>query len=175
MWQTKLTKSQFWNFQLISKDYLIQVESALSTLDYFPWKSPNLHSLYSWATSHQSLLYPFTPSLSHSFSHSLTHTLKKPYECEVKSMESGSSHPNKIFLFILAFLAALNAENLKQDYEYDRVVKLPGQPNAPHISQFSGYITVNEAHGRALFYWFFEAQSLPDKKPLLLWLNGGII
>ncbi|XP_028196840.1 uncharacterized protein LOC114381815 isoform X2 [Glycine soja] len=36
-----------------------------------------------------------------------------------------------------------------------------------------GYITVNENHGRALFYWCFEAQSEPSKKPLLLWLNGG--
>ncbi|KAK9287852.1 hypothetical protein L1049_016294 [Liquidambar formosana] len=36
-----------------------------------------------------------------------------------------------------------------------------------------GYITVNQDHGRALFYWFFEAQSEPSKKPLLLWLNGG--
>ncbi|XP_042052440.1 serine carboxypeptidase-like 26 [Salvia splendens] len=80
-----------------------------------------------------------------------------------------------ILLFIiLAFVAALNAENLqKHEYENDRIVKLPGQPNSPHISQFSGYITVNEAHGRALFYWFFEAQSLPDKRPLLLWFNGG--
>lgn len=79
-----------------------------------------------------------------------------------------------ILLFILAFVAALNAENLqKHECENDRIVKLPGQPNSPHISQFSGYITVNEAHGRALFYWFFEAQSLPHKRPLLLWFNGG--
>ncbi|KAL5138220.1 Serine carboxypeptidase-like 26 [Glycine soja] len=42
------------------------------------------------------------------------------------------------------------------------------------ISHFSSYITVNENHGRALFYWFFEAQSEPSKKPLLLWLNGGL-
>ncbi|KAG4983061.1 hypothetical protein JHK87_027810 [Glycine soja] len=27
---------------------------------------------------------------------------------------------------------------------------------------------------QALFYWFFEAQSEPSKKPLLLWLNGGL-
>ncbi|PNY16203.1 serine carboxypeptidase 33-like protein, partial [Trifolium pratense] len=47
------------------------------------------------------------------------------------------------------------------------------QPSAPSVSHFSGYITVNEEHGRALFYWFFEAQSEPSNKPLLLWLNGG--
>ncbi|XVE82313.1 hypothetical protein DITRI_Ditri15bG0138300 [Diplodiscus trichospermus] len=57
--------------------------------------------------------------------------------------------------------------------ESDRVINLPGQPPSLSVSQFSGYITVNKKHGRALFYWFFEAQSQPSKKPLLLWLNGG--
>nr|CAD1829725.1 unnamed protein product [Ananas comosus var. bracteatus] len=57
--------------------------------------------------------------------------------------------------------------------EGDRVINLPGQPNSPPISHYSGYITVNEVHGRALFYWFFEAQTLPHERPLLLWLNGG--
>ncbi|XP_017215598.1 serine carboxypeptidase-like 26 isoform X3 [Daucus carota subsp. sativus] len=60
-----------------------------------------------------------------------------------------------------------------EHYSYDRVINLPGQPLTPSVSQFSGYITVNKDHGRALFYWFFEAQSHPSKKPLLLWLNGG--
>lgn len=63
-----------------------------------------------------------------------------------------------------------------QQESSDRVFKLPGQPTTnPPISQFSGYVTVNQVHGRALFYWFFEAQSEPSKKPLLLWLNGGTI
>lgn len=59
--------------------------------------------------------------------------------------------------------------------EFDRILNLPGHPNnVPSISQFSGYITVNHHNGRALFYWFFEAQSAqPSSKPLLLWLNGG--
>jgi len=55
----------------------------------------------------------------------------------------------------------------------DRVARLPGQPESPSVSQFAGYVTVNERHGRALFYWFFEAQTTPEEKPLLLWLNGG--
>ncbi|KAK1292782.1 Serine carboxypeptidase-like 33 [Acorus calamus] len=59
------------------------------------------------------------------------------------------------------------------EQDSDRIVSLPGQPSTPPISQFSGYVTVNEVSGRALFYWFFEAQTDPSKKPLLLWLNGG--
>ncbi|KAJ1702067.1 hypothetical protein LUZ63_001846 [Rhynchospora breviuscula] len=54
----------------------------------------------------------------------------------------------------------------------DRVIQLPGQP-AVTFKQYAGYVTVNEQHGRALFYWFFEAIKNPEKKPLLLWLNGG--
>ncbi|ESQ31875.1 hypothetical protein EUTSA_v10004057mg [Eutrema salsugineum] len=54
----------------------------------------------------------------------------------------------------------------------DRVKELPGQPPVK-FRQYAGYVTVNETHGRALFYWFFEATHNPNKKPLLLWLNGG--
>ncbi|EEC78565.1 hypothetical protein OsI_18545 [Oryza sativa Indica Group] len=61
------------------------------------------------------------------------------------------------------------------EQEADRVARLPGQPASPAVSQFAGYVGVDERHGRALFYWFFEAQAspAPEKKPLLLWLNGG--
>ena len=54
----------------------------------------------------------------------------------------------------------------------DRVARLPGQPGSRSVSQFPGNVTVIERHGRALFYWFFEAQT-PPVKPPLLWLNGG--
>ncbi|WVZ74499.1 hypothetical protein U9M48_022676 [Paspalum notatum var. saurae] len=54
----------------------------------------------------------------------------------------------------------------------DRVAGLPGQPPVG-FAQYAGYVTVNETHGRALFYWFFEATASPDKRPLVLWLNGG--
>ncbi|KAL5700338.1 Serine carboxypeptidase-like 26 [Ranunculus cassubicifolius] len=75
------------------------------------------------------------------------------------------------FCCIFAFIEHSNAAPKAQ--ESDRVINLPGQPTSPNISHFSGYVTVNEDHGRALFYWFFEAESQPSKKPLLLWLNGG--
>ncbi|RYQ95916.1 hypothetical protein Ahy_B08g091302 [Arachis hypogaea] len=48
---------------------------------------------------------------------------------------------------------------------------LPGQP-AVDFEHYAGYVTVNETNGRALFYWFFEAITNPDDKPLVLWLNG---
>jgi hypothetical protein len=54
----------------------------------------------------------------------------------------------------------------------DRVERLPGQPPVG-FAQYAGYVTVNETHGRALFYWFLEATANANKKPLVLWLNGG--
>ncbi|XP_052205687.1 serine carboxypeptidase-like 34 [Diospyros lotus] len=65
----------------------------------------------------------------------------------------------------------LNREVLREQ-EADRVIKLPGQPQVG-FKQYAGYVTVNQSHGRALFYWFFEATTQPERKPLLLWLNGG--
>ncbi|KAK6944321.1 Peptidase S10, serine carboxypeptidase [Dillenia turbinata] len=55
----------------------------------------------------------------------------------------------------------------------DRVGNLPGQNFNISFAHYSGYVTVNEESGRALFYWFFEATEDPSSKPLLLWLNGG--
>jgi serine carboxypeptidase-like clade 2 len=57
--------------------------------------------------------------------------------------------------------------------EADRIAELPGQP--PHIDfeQYAGYVTVNEQHGRELFYYFVEATEDAESKPLILWLNGG--
>jgi serine carboxypeptidase-like clade 2 len=56
--------------------------------------------------------------------------------------------------------------------EADQVVRLPGQPWVD-FKQYAGYVNVNETHGRALFYWFFQATQNPQEKPILLWLNGG--
>ncbi|MED6189185.1 Serine carboxypeptidase-like 32 [Stylosanthes scabra] len=52
----------------------------------------------------------------------------------------------------------------------DLVTNLPGQPLVD-FNHYAGYVTVN--NGRALFYWFFEAITNPQDKPLVLWLNGG--
>jgi len=54
----------------------------------------------------------------------------------------------------------------------DQIVNLPGAPSVS-FNQYSGYITVNDTHGRKLFYWFVESQRKPATDPLVLWLNGG--
>ena len=57
--------------------------------------------------------------------------------------------------------------------QLDRVLELPGQNFNVSFAHYAGYVTVDEESGRALFYWFIEAEEDPDSKPLVLWLNGG--
>ncbi|KAJ6839972.1 serine carboxypeptidase-like 34 [Iris pallida] len=73
--------------------------------------------------------------------------------------------------FCIESRAVPDGEVLAQQ-EADRVAGLPGQPPVKFL-QYAGYVTVNESHGKALFYWFFEATKDAEHKPLLLWLNGG--
>ncbi|KAI3705193.1 hypothetical protein L1987_75427 [Smallanthus sonchifolius] len=78
------------------------------------------------------------------------------------------------FAFCLSFVI-LGTCNSLSDQEKDRIEQLPGQPSNVGFSQYSGYVTVNQQSGRALFYWLTESPSNRDPKsrPLLLWLNGG--
>ncbi|XP_066349222.1 serine carboxypeptidase-like 45 [Miscanthus floridulus] len=54
----------------------------------------------------------------------------------------------------------------------DKISALPGQPPVG-FAQYSGYIPVDAAGKRSLFYYFAEAEADPAAKPLVLWLNGG--
>lgn len=59
-----------------------------------------------------------------------------------------------------------------EEAEADRIIKLPGQPKVS-FQQYSGYVTSNKVAGRALFYWLTEAVRKPEKRPLVIWFNGG--
>ncbi|GMJ11955.1 serine carboxypeptidase-like 27 [Hibiscus trionum] len=61
------------------------------------------------------------------------------------------------------------------DQNSDKITELPGQPSSVDFNQYSGYVTVNEEAGRALFYWLTESplNRTPETRPLVLWLNGG--
>ncbi|KAJ0045187.1 hypothetical protein Pint_06077 [Pistacia integerrima] len=80
-----------------------------------------------------------------------------------------------VLVLSLFLISPSSSSSLNQQQERDRILKLPGQPSNVNFSQFSGYITVDQQAGRALFYWLIEApsSSLPGSKPLVLWLNGG--
>uniref|UniRef100_A0A0A9HCP7 Carboxypeptidase n=1 Tax=Arundo donax TaxID=35708 RepID=A0A0A9HCP7_ARUDO len=71
-----------------------------------------------------------------------------------------------------AAAAGAGVEECEERARNDRVEALPGQPPVA-FAQYSGYVTVNEERGRALFYWLTEAAGDAARKPLVLWLNGG--
>ena len=81
-----------------------------------------------------------------------------------------------VFVLVLVVYSSASshhhAVNEVEEQEADRISSLPGQPKVS-FQQFSGYVTVNEAAGRALFYWLTEAVQDPLSKPLVVWLNGG--
>ncbi|KAI5654137.1 hypothetical protein M9H77_31324 [Catharanthus roseus] len=56
---------------------------------------------------------------------------------------------------------------------YDKIERLPGQPEGVDFDQYSGYVNVDENAGRTLFYYFVESPQNASSKPLVLWLNGG--
>ncbi|XWS30290.1 hypothetical protein CRYUN_Cryun24cG0104100 [Craigia yunnanensis] len=71
------------------------------------------------------------------------------------------------FFSLLFFLFCSN-------YWAELIPFLPGQHKNASFNQYSGYIVTDALHGRALFYYFVEAESNTDElKPLTLWLNGG--
>lgn len=57
--------------------------------------------------------------------------------------------------------------------EADKITSLPGQPDGVDFDQYAGYVTVNPAEEKALFYYFAESPKNSSTKPLVLWLNGG--
>ncbi|EOA34398.1 hypothetical protein CARUB_v10021926mg [Capsella rubella] len=67
---------------------------------------------------------------------------------------------------------SMSVSSDSQDAMRDLVTDLPGQSSV-NFRHYAGYVPVDRKNGRALFYWFFEAMSLPNQKPLVLWLNGG--
>lgn len=64
-----------------------------------------------------------------------------------------------------------------QDYqrERDKIIAMPGQMEEAEFTQYAGYVTVDANAGRALFYYFAEAPQDPSNKPLVLWMNGGML
>ncbi|ESQ49226.1 hypothetical protein EUTSA_v10020705mg [Eutrema salsugineum] len=80
-----------------------------------------------------------------------------------------------LLISLLLTISSCGASSYVEEQKRDRISELPGQPSNVDFRQYSGYITVNEERGRALFYWLVESPATRDPKsrPLVLWLNGG--
>lgn len=107
---------------------------------------------------------------------------QSPPPLEKEKMAKNTKWVSKLTLHFLAIvlvnlhlgmaISSFSRDPLSQQ-RLDSVGKLPGQSFNVSFAHYSGYVTVNEKSGRALFYWFFEAVEDPGSKPLVLWLNGG--
>ncbi|KDP25725.1 hypothetical protein JCGZ_23946 [Jatropha curcas] len=80
-----------------------------------------------------------------------------------------------LILSILSLFVSSCISSTLEDQERDKITYLPGQPTNVEFNQYSGYVTVNQQAGRALFYWLIESPASrgPESRPLVLWLNGG--
>lgn len=79
-----------------------------------------------------------------------------------------------LLCLLIATLVAstMAADEEAQQRAADIVTNLPGQPPVA-FQHYSGYIQLQTQNEKAMFYWFFEAQTEPALKPLVIWLNGG--
>ncbi|KAM7266036.1 hypothetical protein ACFE04_003719 [Oxalis oulophora] len=78
---------------------------------------------------------------------------------------------DKLLLLLLCCLSLLS---LTQSAPQSALVtQLPGYSGTFPSKHYSGYVTVDENHGRKLFYYFVESERNPSKDPVVLWLNGG--
>ncbi|KAF7008995.1 hypothetical protein CFC21_023633 [Triticum aestivum] len=83
-------------------------------------------------------------------------------------------HPDTSVAAVVCAAAVLLISNgyLSMAMVEDKITALPGQPPVS-FAQYSGYVEVDAARKRSLFYYFAEAELDPATKPLVLWLNGG--
>ncbi|OMO81202.1 Peptidase S10, serine carboxypeptidase [Corchorus olitorius] len=72
-----------------------------------------------------------------------------------------------VFHFVLLLCSTCFSSSFG-DQNLDKITELPGQPKNVGFNQYSGYVTVNEQAGRALFYWLTEAPSNPEDSYVFL-------
>ncbi|XP_058196664.1 serine carboxypeptidase-like 20 [Rhododendron vialii] len=53
------------------------------------------------------------------------------------------------------------------------VTQIPGFNGTFPSKHYSGYVTIDEAHGKKLFYYFVLSERNSSTDPVVLWLNGG--
>ncbi|CAA0842433.1 Serine carboxypeptidase-like 20 [Striga hermonthica] len=81
-----------------------------------------------------------------------------------------------LFNYLSLILAIQTASTLKPALsapEAALIKGLPGFNGSFPSKHYSGYVTIDESHGKKLFYYFVESESNPAKDPVVLWLNGG--
>lgn len=60
-----------------------------------------------------------------------------------------------------------------KDFKQHKVQSLPGLRDSLDFSHYAGHITADENQHHRIFYWLVESPTNSEKKPLVIWLNGG--
>ncbi|XP_071921662.1 serine carboxypeptidase-like 20 isoform X1 [Coffea arabica] len=78
------------------------------------------------------------------------------------------------FLFsMLASRLLLSSSPVEAAPKDALVTSLPGFNGTFPSKHYSGYVTIDSATPKHLFYYFVDSERNPLKDPLVLWLNGG--
>jgi len=75
---------------------------------------------------------------------------------------------SSLVIILLCICAASNCAPVA-----DRITSLPGLKDKINFEQYAGYVSVDQAGNRNLFYWFVQSEGNPATDPLVLWLQGG--
>ena len=76
------------------------------------------------------------------------------------------------FLLLLAIIISVATASNNAVEDDDEVTYIPNYKGEAFCwKHYAGYLPASNDHN--LFYWYHEATSDPDNKPLVLWLNGG--
>nr|CAB3486678.1 unnamed protein product [Digitaria exilis] len=81
--------------------------------------------------------------------------------------------PLLLTLLVLFVAALLFTPPVAAAPEEHLVAGLPGFHGTFPSSHYSGYVTVDEASDRSLFYYLALSERDPAADPVVLWLNGG--
>ncbi|XVF72337.1 hypothetical protein PTKIN_Ptkin12aG0113300 [Pterospermum kingtungense] len=76
----------------------------------------------------------------------------------------------KVIYFCLFFSFAVLTQSAPENA---LVTQLPGFAGTFPSKHYSGYVNIDQIHGKNLFYYFVESQGNPSEDPVVLWLNGG--
>lgn len=78
-----------------------------------------------------------------------------------------------LWLAVLVSVTGIYSQGARGEIPEHLVTELPGQPIV-NFSQYAGYINLNEPTGKAIFYWFVEADHPHAASlPVTFWFNGG--
>ena len=76
-----------------------------------------------------------------------------------------------LFSKCVAFSALVcGAYSLSDKATSDKVTNLPNQPDNVDFDQYAGYITIDQANNKSLFYWFQESSAGASSSPIVLWV-----